>query len=235
MLHDANYKSDYVNFVSEMTAKGHARRVSEDTEPRVVWYIPHHRIHHIKKPNKIRFVFYCSAKPGGTSLNDRLIQGPNLFNSLIGVLARFRQDRMAFMADIEAMFHQVQVPVEHCDFLGFFWWPNGNVQTATQEYQMTVPLFLAVSSPSCCNFALKQTAEDVELHDGPLVAETIGRSFYVDDCLRAVEDEQTAIELIQGLRRTCAHGGFNLTKFISNSRAAGVCPSRTLFQGCQRS
>lgn len=40
----------------------------------------------------------------------------------------------------------------------------------------------------------------------------------MDDCLRSVKDEQTAIELIQGLRQACAHGGFNLNKFISSSR-----------------
>ena len=41
----------------------------------------------------------------------------------------------------------------------------------------------------------------------------------MDDCLRSVKDEQAAIELIQGLGEVCGHGGFNLTKFISNSRA----------------
>ena len=41
----------------------------------------------------------------------------------------------------------------------------------------------------------------------------------MDDCLRSVKDEQVAIELIQGLSEACAHGGFNLTKFKSNSRA----------------
>ena len=93
------------------------------------------------------------------------------------------------------------------------------MEAVIQEYQMTVHLFGAASSPSCCNVALKQTARDTELTSGPLVAETIRRNFYVDDCIRSVEDEQTAIELTQGLSEACAHGGFNLTKFISNSRA----------------
>ena len=57
----------------------------------------------------------------------------------------------------------------------------------------------------------------------PLVSETIRRNFYVDDCLRSVKNEQTATELIQGLCQVCAHGGFNLTKFICNSRAVLEC------------
>ena len=190
-----------------------------EANPGKVWYIPHHGIYHPRKPHKIRVVFDCSAKHKGTSLNDQLLQGPDLTNSLVGVLTRFRQDRVAFMADIEAMFHQVRVPDEQCDFLRFLWWPDGNLEAAIQEYQMTVHLFGAASSPSCCNFALKQTAEDTEPQRGSLVAETIRRNFYVDDCLRSVKDEQTAIELIQGLHQACTHGGFNLTKFISNSRA----------------
>ena len=123
------------------------------------------------------------------------------------------------MADIECMFHQVYVPDEHCDFLRFLWWPEGYLEAVIQEYQMTVHVFGAASSLSCCNFALKQTARDTELTSGPLVAETIRKNFYVDDCLRSLEDEQTVIELTQGLSEACAHGGFNLTKFISNSLA----------------
>ena len=222
MLRDENYRNDYVSFVNEMISRGHARKVPEDrleVEPGKAWYLPHHGIYHPKKPHKIRVVFDCSAKYEGASLNDQLMQGPDLTNSLVGVLTRFRQDRVAFMADIEAMFHQVRVPDEQCDFLRFLWWPDGNLESTIQEYQMTVHLFGAASSPSCCNFALKQTANDTESQSGSLVAETIRRNFYVDDCLRSVKDEQVAIELIQGLSEACAHGGFNLTKFISNNRA----------------
>ena len=36
----------------------------------------------------------------------------------------------------------------------------------------------------------------------------------MDDCFRLVEDNQTAVELIQGLRQECEHGGFNFTKEV---------------------
>ena len=145
--------------------------------------------------------------------------GPDLTNSLVGVLTRICQDHIAFMADIESMFHQVYVPDEHCDFLRFLWWQEGDLGAEIQEYQMTVHLFGAASSPTCCIFALKETARDTKLTSGPLVAKTIRRNFYVDDCLRSVEDKQTAIELTQSLSEACAHRGFSLTKFTSNSRA----------------
>ena len=69
-------------------------------------------VYHPKKPQKIRVVFDCSARHEGTSLNDQLMSGPDLTNSLIGVLTRFIQDRVTFMADGDAMFYQVRVPDE---------------------------------------------------------------------------------------------------------------------------
>ena len=120
----------------------------------VKWYIPHHGIYHPRKPGKIRVVFDCSAKFQAKSLNDLLLKGPDLTNTLYGVLMRFRQERIAIMADIEAMFYQVRVAEEDQTFLHFLWWPEGNLDENLEEYQMVVHLFGAASSPACSNFAL---------------------------------------------------------------------------------
>ena len=89
--------------MNSITAKGFARKVPSHLIPAQtgqVWYIPHHGIYHAKKPNKIRVVFDCGARFGGTSLNDKLLQGPDLKNRLVGVLTRFCQEPIAFMSDI---------------------------------------------------------------------------------------------------------------------------------------
>ena len=72
---------------------------------------------------------------------------------------------------------------------------DGNLEGELQEYRMVVHLFGAVSSPSVTNFALKRTATDNEEQYGTLVAETLQKNFYVDDCLRSVNSEGTAVEL----------------------------------------
>jgi hypothetical protein len=71
------------------------------TDDRMILYIPHHGVYHPKKPDKIRVVFDCSAKFQGVSLNDLLLQGPDLTNNLLGVLCRFRKEKVAICCDVE--------------------------------------------------------------------------------------------------------------------------------------
>ena len=52
-------------------------------------------------------VFDCSAEVVGESINRNLMTGPDLTNQVIGALIQFREEHVAMMADIEAMFYQV--------------------------------------------------------------------------------------------------------------------------------
>ena len=64
------------------------------------WFFPHHHVINPKKPEKLRIVFNCAAEVKGMSLNNSLIQGPDLTNLLVGVLTRFREGPVALVADI---------------------------------------------------------------------------------------------------------------------------------------
>lgn len=77
------------------------------------------RVYHSRK-GKLRVVFDCALKYNGKSLNDQLLQGPDLTNNLLGVLLRFRQYMIGVTADIEKMFYQVSLPKRYgiCDFFG---------------------------------------------------------------------------------------------------------------------
>ncbi|XP_058624342.1 B-cell receptor CD22-like [Onychostoma macrolepis] len=140
-----------------MVNQGYAEKVPTlERHDGKVWYIPHHGVYHPRK-DKLRVVFDCGAEFKGTSLYYQLLQGPNLTSSVIGVLLRFRQEPVAFMTDVWAMFYQVRVTDEDKDFLGFLWRPDGDVTPDIIELRMTVHL---VSSPSCACFAPRKTAED---------------------------------------------------------------------------
>lgn len=217
---DETYRTHYIEFMTKIIDKGYAEKVPQDAlqskEPK--FYINHHGVYNQKK-GKIRVVFNCSQQFHGESLNSQLLQGPDLTNTLLGVLCRFRRAPIAIMADIESMFYQVKVPVKDRDLLRFLWWQDGDTSRDPEEYRMTVHIFGATSSPGCSNFALRAAASDNENEFGAAAAEFVRRDFYVDDGLTSVETVKEAVELVRDVKELCKRGGFNLRKFTSNSKA----------------
>ncbi|XP_058481739.1 uncharacterized protein LOC131457006 [Solea solea] len=218
LLRDEKYKEHYVKFMNEVIEKGEAAEVCEQGKKGEKWYIPHHGVYHSKKPDKLRVVFDCSAKYKGTSLNDHLLSGPDLLNSLIGVLIRFRQHHVALMCDIEKMFHQFHVCEADRDYLRFLWWKNGDLHADPQEFHMKVHLFGAASSPGCANYGLKQLAKDHETQF-PLGSEFIMKDFYVDDGVTSTASVDEAIQLAKEAQELCSMGGLRLHKFVCNNRS----------------
>jgi len=86
---------EYSCYMEKLLVDGHAERVREDGNTGRVWYIPHHGVSNPNKP-KLRVVYDCSFKYGGFALNDNLLKGPDVTNSLIGVLLRFRKNLQCF-------------------------------------------------------------------------------------------------------------------------------------------
>ena len=157
-----NYHEMYETFIADMIAKGYTRKADNNGKSGKTWYITHHGVVHPTKPRKVCVVFDCCAKYRGTSLNNQLISRLDLTNQLVGVLARFREEKVAFIADDEAMFHQVRVAGDQRSLLRFLWWENGNIRNPIKDHEMCVHLFGGISSPSCSNYALKRTSVDNE-------------------------------------------------------------------------
>ena len=158
-----NYKSG----ITELIEANHAEPAPEEPgKNRHVWYIPHHNVVNPRKPNKFRIVFDCAVRYQ-ECLNEQVCQGPNLMNSLIGVLLRFRENKIAIQGDIKGMFLQVKVPPEQRDVLRFLWWRNGEIAGPIDTYRMTTHLFGGVWSPSCAAYACysqhKITVQDMVL------------------------------------------------------------------------
>lgn len=217
LLKEERYKEHYVAFMEEVIKRGDAEEVHDEGREGERWYIPHHGVYHSKKPDKLRIVFDCSAKYQGTSLNDHLLQGPDLINNLTGVLVRFRQHPVALMCDVEKMFHQFHVEEADRNYLRFLWWKNGDLASNPQEYRMKVHLFGATSSPGCANYGLKHLAKENECRY-PLGSKFITTDFYVDDGVTSVASTEEAVQVAREARQLCASGGLRLHKFVSNDR-----------------
>ena len=118
----------------------------------------HHPVENPNKPGKVRRVCNAASKFRGISLNDNPLTGPDLLQNLIGIIFRFREQKIAITADSEAMFLQVKVPSEECKVLRFLWRDNPNEPVKVYEYGRHI--FGAKSSPTCANYALQQVARD---------------------------------------------------------------------------
>ena len=210
----------YRKVMDSYLSSGFARKLSEgelNKESKTHWYLPHHPVTSPTKPGKVRIVFDAAAECEGTSLNKNLLTGPDVANNLVGVLLRFRQGKIAFAADIEKMFHQIRVREEDQDSLRFLWWTNG-YDNPPDTYVMQVHIFGAASSPCIANSTLRRVADDNAEEYSSSVITAVKRNFYVDDALPSENDEQSAIRLAHDMVELLARGGFNLTKFTSNSK-----------------
>ncbi|XP_061170884.1 uncharacterized protein LOC133180357 [Saccostrea echinata] len=125
------------DFMQKIFDQGHAEiapKIAVDSE---CWYLPLFGVYHPRKPESIRMVFDSSAEYEGLSLNEVLIKGPDMTNNLLGVLLRFRRDKIAITGDIEQMFYNFKVTEKDRDFLRFLWHPRGDLNAPLQEYRMT--------------------------------------------------------------------------------------------------
>ena len=169
---------------------------NEESNSKKMWYIPHH---YVNSSNKFCIVFDCSAKFDGVSLNDKLLQGPDLSNNLLGVFLRFREEPIAVVGDIHSMFHPVFVSEKDRDALRFLWYQDGDLEKPLATYCMKVHLFGSTSLPSVASFALRRTAEDNETNTCEKVIHTVYKNFYVDDLCKSFSTVEEAVEMIKQL------------------------------------
>jgi hypothetical protein len=210
-------KGKYSDVLNGYIAKGHARKLTNAEIKNVTdktWYLPHHCVLNPKKPEKVRVVFDAAATFQDVSLNSRLITGPDLLNSIFGVLQRFRLKPVAVVADISDMFHQVRVPEHDSDALRFLWKADLDDNGACDVYKMLVHIFGATDSPCCTNFALQHVAHSMTDKDA---SDVILRNFYVDDMLMSADSVAGAIHVASSVSQALAAKGFELRKWMSTS------------------
>ena len=150
LLSGKKFHRKYREFMENLIERGNARKLTEIEAARrsgKTWYLPHHGVFHPPKKDTVLAVLDAAAMQEGVSLNNQLHQGPDLANSLLGVLLRFRQYPIALVADIEGMFNQVKVPPEDSDASSFLWCENNDLESPS-EFQVTSHIFGAKDSRS---------------------------------------------------------------------------------------
>ncbi len=215
-----NY-ADFEKALREYELLGHAEAVPihDLRKPECeTFYLPAHGV--VKSSStttKLRVVFDASAKSSsGVSLNDTLLQGPNLYPLLTSVILAFRSHPIALCADISKMFREVGLHPDDRDLHRFLQpEPNGG---AIQDMRMTRVTFGVTSSPFLATQVLRQLAHDYQ-EQYPKAAYIVRNHFYVDDCLTGADTLEDAIDIRTNLCELFSHAQMVLRKWKSNSQS----------------
>ncbi|KAL5020965.1 hypothetical protein ScPMuIL_000120, partial [Solemya velum] len=215
---DAAKKEHLFTFMETLLDSGHAEKTPQLKQEDERWYLPLFGVYHPKKKDRIRGVFDSSAQYNGISLNDVLLSGPDLTNSLVGVLMRFRKECVGITADIQQMFYCFLVTPEHRDYLRFLWYEDNDFEKGLVDYRMRVHVFGNSPSPAVATYGLHKTAEEAEPIYGSDVTELVKRNFYVDDALTSQHTSNQAVKLLSKTQSALRDfGNLRLHKIASNS------------------
>lgn len=163
--------------------------------------------------------FDSSSHFHGVSLNDVLFTGPDLNNSLLGVLLCFRKEAVAITTDIEQMFHSFFVRPEDRNFLRFFWYQDNDPSKEVIEFRMKVHIFGNSPSPAVAIYGLRLAAQAEETEYGTDAREFVERDFYFDDGLKSLPTIEAAIDLLRRTQEMLACSNLRLHKIASNTSA----------------
>ena len=215
---DSVYAAKYTAVMKELLDLNFAVKLSaeEVKNPPVgrTWYYPHHGV---PEGEKVRVVKDGASRFKNQSLNEALLKGPDMLNKLIGILVRFRMERVAFLCDITKMYLNFRVSDEYQDLQRFLWWPEGDTTQSPQEYKMVAHVFGAKSSSSIATYGIRKIAADYGKKHGEKAVEFISRNFYVDDGGTSTPDEESALQLFKATQALLSEGKCKVHKVVSNS------------------
>ena len=116
------------------------------------------------------------------------------------------------MADVEAMYYQVQVPENQQSFLKLLCWENHEMEKEPQHCVMCAYMSGATSSNFCSRYTCAGQLRKIEM------LQQVHHSFYVDKPVKPMNDLDSAKYLVKDVISMYKPGGFNFTKFISNNK-----------------
>ncbi|XP_050419153.2 uncharacterized protein LOC126832434 [Patella vulgata] len=215
---DSTKRAHFFTFMKRVFDNNHAELAPPLRDDDECWYLPIFGVYHPKKKDQIRAVFDSSAQHENISLNNVMLTGPDLTNSLLGVLLRFRKHEVGITADIQQMFHCFLVQENHRNFLRFLWYKDNIFENEIIEYRMRVHVFGNSPSPAVATYGLRRSALIGQETFGIDVKNFVDRNFYVDDGLASLPTSEQAIDLMKRTQKALLVGGnLHLHKIASNS------------------
>ena len=165
----------------------------------------------------VRVIFNSFQKYKGPSLNSSWSLGPDVMNSLHGVLMKFRRNYVGAQRDVTKMFYMVWITKEE-QFCQLFLWQFPE-DSQVRTFCMTRLVMGNIGSTNLSIVAMKKTAD---LGDNrtkyPIAFDTISRKTYVDNVLIDPPNHVKLKKDIEEIELVSAMGGFYYKEWTISSQ-----------------
>lgn len=205
-------KNQYVIFLKEYQLLGHMSEAPVE-KPDPAYFLCHHAVFkNESESTKIRVVFDGSVPTSsGLSVNDILMLGPNIQNSLFSILIRARQYKYLLTGDIEKMYRQVNVAETSRNLQLIVWREDESLPIKT--YQLNTLTYGTTSASYLSTRCLWQAGEECGDESVKII---IQNDFYVDDLITGTNDQNSLRNLQKSISTALNKACFNLRKYKSN-------------------
>ena len=221
---DLQHQIMYQKQMDEMISRGVTTKVSPEEVKAYdgpIHYISHHEVvNPDSQSTPFRIVFNSSASFKGHILNDYWAKGPDLINNLLGILMRFRENKVAVTGDISKMYHSVSISTldQHTHR---FLWRDMELDRDPDVYMMKKVSFGDKPSGNIVMLALRKTAEEgKDLY--PRAAKLVLKNTYVDDLIDSFGDIKEATKVTKECDELIGAGGFKVKKWIISAKPVNV-------------
>ncbi|XP_055543597.1 uncharacterized protein LOC129729140 [Wyeomyia smithii] len=218
LIKSPQLKVNYHAFLKEYLYAGHMS-LAEISAPKGAVYLPHHCVlKETSSTTKCRVVFDASSKTAsGKSLNDVLMTGPVLQDSLVNILLRFRTPAIALTGAVRQMYRMVKVAAADCNYQRILW--RWNEKDPVDEYTLNTVTYGTKSASYLATKCVQQLLSNIAESD-PDTFQKASMGIYVDDILTGADSPEEARQLRQQLSEIFSMGGFHLRKWASNHSSA---------------
>jgi hypothetical protein len=211
---DERLSKMYISQINDMVERGVARKLEMEEIQAYkgpLYYISHHDVMNPESDSTpCRIVFNSSAKFNNNVLNDYWAKGPDLLNNLLGILLRFRENRVAIAGDIRKMYHTVKIEGVDQQTHRFLW--RDLEDRAPDVYVMTSVSFGDRPAGAIAAVALRKTAE-MSQEEYPKASETIIKNSYVDDVIGSYDNQEEASGITNQIDEVLSRGGFKMKEW----------------------
>jgi hypothetical protein len=206
-----NLKLQYSKFIEEYAELRHLSECY--LKPEISYFLCHHPVmKEDSESTKLRVVFDGSAPTtSGYSLNDILLVGPTVQDTLFSILIRARQYRYLLTDDVEKMYRQVELDEEDRNLQLIFW--RDHESQPLKIFKLNTLTYGTASASYLSTRCIKELGDECE---DELVKDIITHDFYVDDLICGSNNKDQLRHILDSVSRVLSSGCFNLRKLKSN-------------------